>query len=374
MTATATISHSEVISNNGGSSWGDIGGIGSTGGGVYLLNSPSKLIGNTISGNYAVGGKPFFGGGGGGIALKSSNAELIGNVFEDNHGDGGAVYVENSPARLMDNQIRGNFAIGGDGGGGVYLLNSDAMLLRNVIADNRATNPGYDVSYGGGGIRIVGGSPQLIGNVISGNQYGVGTCKGNGGGVYIGSGSRATFTNNVFLGNCAAWGAQVYVWYAAAPTFWHNTFTNLGQGFLVDGITVERESEVTLVNSIIAGQGSGISVAADSAATLNGVLWFGNGSDIEGEGSIAVSYAYRGDPAFAEDGYHLTGSSAAIDRGLGSEVSTDLDGLPRLVGLAPDLGACEYPVALPSGYFVPLVRREHGLWSVGVAAPIESLP
>ena len=352
ITATATLSSNEVISNTGGA---PIEGWGSLGGGVFLFRSPSQLIHNTISANIAVASNGASTGGG--IYIFESAAELIGNVFEDNHGDGGAVLVENSPALLMDNQIRGNFAIGGFGGGGVYLLNSDAMLLRNVIADNRATNPGYDELYGGGGIYILGGSPQLIGNLISGNQYGTDACWGNGGGVYIGSGSRATFTNNVFLGNCASWGAQVYISYDSSPTFLHNTFTKAGPG-----ITVFFNSQATLVNSIIVGQDIGLQVGDDSIATLNGVLWFDNQSNISGGGVVTVTSEYTGDPAFAEDGYHLTAASAAIDRGVNAGVETDLDGLPRLVGAAPDLGAHEYPVAVrPNLLFFPMTYKQEWL-------------
>jgi hypothetical protein len=361
ITATATLSSNEVISNTGGA---PIEGWGSLGGGVFLFRSPSQLIHNTISANIAVASNGASTGGG--IYIFESAAELIGNVFEDNHAtDGGAIFVENSPARLMDNQIRGNFAIGGFGGGGVVLAGSDAMLLHNIIADNRATNPGYDELYGGGGIRIGGGSPQLIGNVISGNQYGVGTCKGNGGGVYIGWESRATFTNNVFLGNCASWGAQVYISYDSSPTFLHNTFTKAGPG-----ITVFFNSQATLVNSIIVGQDIGLQVGDDSIATLNGVLWFDNQSNISGGGVVTVTSEYTGDPAFAEDGYHLTAASAAIDRGVNAGVETDLDGLPRLVGAAPDLGAHEYPVAVrPNLLFFPMTYKQEWLQLLLALAP-----
>jgi hypothetical protein len=218
-------------------------------------------------------------------------------------------------------------------------------------------------------VALWGSDATLSGNLIANNR--TGWARGYGGGLYLWD-SNATFVNNVILANWALNVGGISI-QGGHPHFLHTT---LAQNSSEDdkGIEIVSFGHLVMTNTIIANHSVGIYVTEGNTATLNGVLWFGNGSDIEGEGSIAVSYAYRGDPAFAEDGYHLTEKSAAIDRGLGSEVSTDLDGLPRLVGLAPDLGACEYPVALPSGYFVPLVRREHGLWSVGVAAPMESLP
>jgi len=56
---------------------------------------------------------------------------------------------------------------------------------------------------------------------------------------------------------------------------------------------------------------------------------------------VAIHNDYIGDPAFAPDGYHLTGASAAIDRGVDAGGSTDVDGHHRPYGSAPDLGAHE---------------------------------
>jgi len=49
-----------------------------------------------------------------------------------------------------------------------------------------------------------------------------------------------------------------------------------------------------------------------------------------------------GDPAFAADGYHLTGGSAAINRGIRSGVGTNIGGDPRHFSCIFDLGADEF--------------------------------
>jgi hypothetical protein len=55
-------------------------------------------------------------------------------------------------------------------------------------------------------------------------------------------------------------------------------------------------------------------------------------------------------PAFAGDGYHLTANSPAIDRGVSSIITDDIDGQIRPVGAAPDLGADE---VMPSALITP---------------------
>ena len=84
-------------------------------------------------------------------------------------------------------------------------------------------------------------------------------------------------------------------------------------------------NRITLTNSIVANQTVGITMTGyytgpwGDAATLDGVLWFGNEANTGGTWPITISHAYTGDPAFAADGYHLTAGSAAIDKGHGRD-------------------------------------------------------
>ena len=90
----------------------------------------------------------------------------------------------------------------------------------------------------------------------------------------------------------------------------------------------------------------GIIVTADNATILNGVLWHDNSANTGGAGTITVTNAYTGNPAFAADGYHLTVASAAIDQGLDAGVDIDVDLDLRPIGAGFDLGADEAPLFL----------------------------
>jgi hypothetical protein len=114
-------------------------------------------------------------------------------------------------------------------------------------------------------------------------------------------------------------------------------------------------TSIALTNTIIASQTVGITATSDSNAALNGVLWFDNGANTGGPGTIAVTHEITGDPAFAPDGYHLTAGSAAIDQGVDAGVTTDIDGEHRPQGPAPDLGADEISL---SYIYLPLVLRQ----------------
>ncbi len=73
---------------------------------------------------------------------------------------------------------------------------------------------------------------------------------------------------------------------------------------------------------------------------------------------MRVLGSFNGTPAFAADAahpYHLAPGSAAIDAGVSTGVTSDIDGDPRPIHLLPDLGADE---AALFWFYVPLVVRE----------------
>jgi hypothetical protein len=81
-------------------------------------------------------------------------------------------------------------------------------------------------------------------------------------------------------------------------------------------------------------------------------LFFGN--TITRTGTITQGgHSLAGDPAFlnpTSDDYHLTAASSAIDHGVDSGVTTDLDGNPRPRGSGFDIGTYEYQPLLPLCY------------------------
>jgi len=78
----------------------------------------------------------------------------------------------------------------------------------------------------------------------------------------------------------------------------------------------------------------GITVAADSTATLEATLWgtgdWRNGTDWDGAGTINNgTTSLWSDPAFVDPDagdYHITSTSAAIDAGVNASVTVDIDG------------------------------------------------
>jgi hypothetical protein len=99
---------------------------------------------------------------------------------------------------------------------------------------------------------------------------------------------------------------------------------------------------VALTNTIIASHAWGITVMTGNTVTLNATLWHGNTTPWSG--NVIPTSDRGGAPAFAPDGYHLTGSSAAIDQGVNAGVATDIDGdgRPQPPGGGYDLGADEF--------------------------------
>jgi Right handed beta helix region len=314
---------------------------------------------------------------------------------------GGGVYVMTANATLRDNWIHDNSAPGNGGGGaGVYLGQSNSLLLNNRIENNVVTSDG-----GGGGVFIFQGAPSLTGNSLSvnsantvggavyifdssatftSNLFNLNSANLYGGGLDVASCSP-TLTGNIFSLNAGLWGGGITLWYSNSlltnNVFIDNSTTGMGSGLFIRGgaptllhTTLARNlggdgsavfisdeagdfSTLTMINSIMSGQATGISAGAGSQVLLDGVLWYGNTANTGGTGSFTISNAFTGDPAFSPlDGYHLASASAAINRGVHAGVLTDIDNQPR--DFLPDLGADEYlgPGA-PSFLFLPLALK-----------------
>jgi hypothetical protein len=116
-------------------------------------------------------------------------------------------------------------------------------------------------------------------------------------------------------------------------------------------------SSVALTNTILVSQTVGIHVTRFNIARLNGVLWFGNGINTTGAGTIIVTNEHMGDPAFAADGYHLTSGSIAIDKAVNTNLITDIDYEPRFA--IADLGADEFVTFTVRRIDLPIILRDH---------------
>ena len=273
----------------------------SAGSGVYVIYATATITHNWIFSNTSYGY-------GGGLYLSHSSAVLNGNIIVTNvaHLDGGGIYLWHSNAELVGNSIVSNTAYGS--GGGSYLQYSDALIADNTVVANAAGDDG-------GGLSInLESDAVLINNVVIENQ-----AKRLGNGIYIGNSS---------------------------PRLLHNTIAyNIGDnnvGVYITG-TKPYYSTVALTNTILVNHCIGITVTTGNKAVLNGVLWYSNTTaNTGGTGSITVTSEYTGSPSFMSDGYHLTAASIAINRGVQTGISDDIDGEPRPNSDDFDLGADEF--------------------------------
>jgi hypothetical protein len=392
----ATLTGNTVLSNTACLA----GNLGGYGGGLYLRSSDAMLSGNTVQGNLASGDASGYGGGlylrdsdatlisnrvisntagtgdygmdyGGGLCLQESEVTLSGNTVEGNtasigagaSGQGGGLCLLGSDATLSGNTVQGNFAntSGSGSGGGLFLFESPATLSGNTVQGNIAS-ASYSEGWGGG-LWLLGSDATLysnavISNTASLNPYPV----GEGGGLWV-AGSTCTLINSLIVDNRAnAEGSGLWLGRGDEPTVGrlvHTTIANnsgAGPGVYVENTTV------AFTNTILAGHTSvGLLADMDSHASLDATLWYSNGADTGGWGTIVTGTVnVWGDPLFVDPGardYHIGPGSAALDVGVDAGVRTDIDPQPRPY-LAPDLGADEYwPPGVLKHVYLPLILR-----------------
>jgi hypothetical protein len=330
------------------------------GGGLYLLNSAAVLQNNMIQGNTS---STATWGVGGGLFLWYSDAMLQGNTIQNNTastaslGLGGGLFFDRNDATLQNNTIANNIgSTAAEGqGGGVYLSDSDAMFVGNTVRDNIAST----ADNGTGGGLYLGGATTLnsntiISNVATSNP----TATGRGGGLYMGTPNSFTLTNNLIASNHAntegsgLW-IEVYSSGFTSGRLSHNTIADnhgSGQGVYMDGYTT-----LIFTNTIISGHSVGITVTTGNTATLEGTLWYNNGTDTAGGGTILTGTVnIYDDPVFVNPAtwnYHLDVDSPAINAGVDADVLVDIDGDPRFWPY--DIGADEFVERL----YLPVVRR-----------------
>jgi uncharacterized repeat protein (TIGR01451 family) len=311
---------------------------GSHGAGLYLRYGTPVVRDNTILTNTALQN-------GGGLGLEESQATIKGNAISGNEAEyGGGVYIlgNSGSALLSGNTLRANAA---DYGGGLYLNESDAVLDANLISENEAD--------WGGAVYIYRGLPTFDGNTVEAN-----TAYRDGGGLYLHE-SDGLLENTLVVGNQSEVSGSGLTVLGGAPRLLHTTFVRNGwsgaSGDLDEpsGVSV-ASGNLVLTNTVLVSHAVGVRVAAGATVRLAGTLW-GNGRwanevDWDGFGTVLTGTVEDNlweEPGFADayaGDYHLAWGSAAVDRGLGSEVTADIDGQARPMPAAgrSDLGADEH--------------------------------
>jgi len=324
--------------------------------------------------------------------------------------NGGGVHIENADATLQDMRVTGNQALGNGGGIGAY-SGSVVQILASEILSNTAQE-------WGGGLHGSGGSHVTMENVnVQGNhaitQEGGGLLftetgteahltdvavvenqADGGGGISLTSGPDVLLVMDrvEIARNVARWaaGMRPYMCNIVGDRVWivDNVATDEGCG----GFNADGESQVTLTNSLIAGnagnagciQGGslsltnvtvadnthssgwgGLGVGGTGVATVRNSILYSNGDgdlSCDAEATCTVEYsdlehAWAGtgnissDPLFADQAngdYHLLEGSPCIDAASPDYMPDhDIDGEPRPVdgdgdgSALPDMGADE---------------------------------
>lgn len=230
--------------------------------------------------------------------------------------------------------------------------NSHVVLIDNHFANNGAPVQRNDYYIPENNFGIFAYGPETVltmtsnifNNNLGWNMLGEGqfTLEGNvfrnqPSGVKFNPNVGAAISNTVFadldkqallLGNNVTLDAQ------------HLTFARNGG----TAITVNTGANLTLANSIVAENPTGISIASSGSATMNYTLWDRNATNKSGSGSLVETASFTGAAGFGADGYHLSRYSSALQKGGQTELDFDIDGeeRPAPAGTLPDLGADEY--------------------------------
>lgn len=329
---------------------------------------------------------------GGGVSISNGSPQIYNSLFQDNYAtwDGGGLHLDGGAPLIQGSQFLSNRA--DVDGGGVAVRDGTPTLRGNTFSANFA-------DFSGGALQTVWGRLQVEGNTFEGNTtpgsggavddggdgstYRFNTFIGNssgsrGGGLYsiIFAPARNVYQGNVFRGNSAVWGgggAEIYgPALVESNIFQANSLSGYGSG---GGLDVSGEQMVVRNNTFYGntagtnGSGGGISVGLNGAVVHNNIIaansasqgggiyasnvvaldldfndvWNNTGGDYKGmtPGANDISM----DPLFvnaAGGDLHLQPGSPCIDAGgFASHAALDMDGEPRPMGLAPDIGADE---------------------------------
>ena len=341
----STLSGNTVISNTA-----------TGGGGLYLYQGAARVVSNTFASNIAQSG--------GGLTLSDDTATLSANVVTSNTASvGGGLYLSYSAAVLSSNTVASNTA---SEGGGLNIYVSGATLNANTVTANAASNGGgvsFTYSYGtigrlttfdnnifanniadqGGGLFLYDSRATFDGNIVASN-----TAYSRGGGLFLAQWSDIMLTNAVIADNrAAAEGGGLYI-VGSSPQLLHNTVArNIGSdgsGVYVTDSVNQFYSAVAITNTILISHTVGISVTGGNTVTVNGILWYSTPITMSHAttATVMAQDEHWGDPAFSADGYHIAITSTALNAGVTTGVTMDIDGQARPFGDGPDLGADEW--------------------------------
>jgi hypothetical protein len=331
------------------------GGNGVRGGGMYNYFSSPTVTNCIFSSNMCIGG-------GGGMSNEASSPTVINCTFSGNQataGGGMANYIwdatDSCNPTVTNCTFSGNTAVAG---GGMFNGGANPTVTNCIFSGNSAPY--------GGGMWNFDASPTVTNCTFSSNTSdtrGSGmhneyyshptvtnctfTSNTGGGGMMNFNYASPTVTNCTFTSNTGSGG--MWNFQDASPTVTNCTFSN-NTGLYSSGMYNDYRSNPTVTNSILWGSGpvwsqDQIVNGFESTAT---VTYSDVQGSYEGTGNIDADPIFR--DALNGD-YRLLSGSPCIDVGnnaaVPADVTTDLDGNPRIQGLCVDMGAFEATPATP---------------------------
>ncbi len=266
---------------------------GSNGGGMFNIGSSPAVTNSTFSGNSA-------GTNGGGMFNHSSSPTVTNSTFSGNSAerDGGGMFNNNSSSPVVTNSTFSGNSAERDGGG-MFNNNSSSPVVTN------STFSGNSAGTRGGGMFNQSSSPTVTNSTFSGNSAG-----SDGGGMYNVF-SSPTVTNSII---------------------WNNSAT--GETTTASASVFNNSSTPTFSYSLIANSGG--------SGSWVGAIGTDNGNNIAANPLFIETPNPATAPTTAGN-LRLQASSPAFDAGNDAVVgvATDLDGNPRIMGTAVDMGAYE---------------------------------
>jgi RHS repeat-associated protein/uncharacterized repeat protein (TIGR01451 family) len=318
------------------------------GGAIYAV-SDVELAGLDIQGNQFISNSSAWGGA---IALfYLAEASILGNHFEANSSNsyGGAIfmYSEIGETTIISNSFVSNHTGANGSGGAIYDESHRGLIRANTFISNTART--------GGALSHLDYFDSPFSTVIEDNLF-IGGDARDGGAIAAWYGDPL-IRNNVFAHNTAEYGGALELY--GAPRIQHNVIWNNTAVFGGGIANYETEALPKINNNIIVSNtatydnvdypgGGGIYNGTWFNATSLGdhnLVWGNAGLDYQdalpGPNDIAADPLFV-DPATLD--FHLQPGSPAIDAASPVvDSGPDFDGQQRPMGLAPDIGADEYP-------------------------------
>ncbi len=273
---------------------------------------------------------------GGGILVHYAGSLSIRNSqFDNNHatfsGGGLRLISVSGPITITDSRFVGNSAVGRDDaiGGAIHTNLSDQLFLDRVeFRDNRASEDGAALSIrqvGSGRVEV-----DMVNVLAAGNRL-----------VQPGAGGSTVLVRGGTLGEL-----DVRVRHATLAENQTPGAIHLAQSW--QGISFRATLTNTLVTSATAAFVGSQDTKTLAIHDVNSLLYNVQNPTLAAAGAPTFTNAGRvtGDPKL-DANQRLQAGSAAIDAGVDTGVSLDIDGGARPAGQGYDIGADEYATAAP---------------------------